>query len=99
MPGSSRKFYGKYDIPFIETSNLFVLWRGAYDSIYDTTPTSSRRRTSRRVYQGLGYFDYRPRRSHPRRRLELDGSHTKSGTPTSSRTRCAAYVDLKLRGR
>src|SRR5689334_3824936 len=32
------KFYSKYDIPFIENSTLFLLWRGVYDSIYDTTP-------------------------------------------------------------
>ena len=34
----SGKFYGKYEIPFIESSHLSVLWRGVYDSIYDTTP-------------------------------------------------------------
>src|SRR5438045_9354676 len=34
----SGKFYGKYDIPFVETSSLFLLYRGVYDSIYDTTP-------------------------------------------------------------
>src|SRR5712692_4055632 len=34
----SGKFYGKYDIPFIESSHLSVVWRGVYDSIYDTTP-------------------------------------------------------------
>ena len=32
------KFYNKYDIPFVEKSSLAVLWRGVYDSIYDTTP-------------------------------------------------------------
>src|SRR5205807_2698319 len=32
------KFYNKYDIPFIDTSHLSVIWRGVYDSIYDTTP-------------------------------------------------------------
>ena len=32
------KFSGKYDIHFVETSSLFLLWRGVYDSIYDTTP-------------------------------------------------------------
>jgi hypothetical protein len=34
----SGKFYNKYDIPFIESSHLFLKWRGVYDSIYDTTP-------------------------------------------------------------
>src|SRR5436853_2028402 len=32
------KFYNKYDIPFIDSSHLSVIWRGVYDSIYDTTP-------------------------------------------------------------
>src|SRR5213594_188329 len=31
-------FYSKYNIPFIESSHLFVVYRGVYDSIYDTTP-------------------------------------------------------------
>src|SRR5207247_9367890 len=34
----SGKFYNKYAIPFIDTSHLSVIWRGVYDSIYDTTP-------------------------------------------------------------
>src|SRR2546425_2052595 len=32
------KFYSKYEIPFIENSQLFIKYRGVYDSIYDTTP-------------------------------------------------------------
>jgi len=32
------KFYNKYDIPFIESSHLFLKWRGVYDSIYDIAP-------------------------------------------------------------
>src|SRR5881296_1314799 len=31
-------FYNKYNIPFIESSHLFIAYRGVYDSIYDTTP-------------------------------------------------------------
>src|SRR5206468_1047482 len=34
----SGKFYNKYDIPFIDSSHLSLVWRGVYDSIYDTTP-------------------------------------------------------------
>src|SRR5947208_9009381 len=34
----SGKFYNKYDIPFLDSSHLSVIWRGVYDSIYDTTP-------------------------------------------------------------
>jgi len=32
------KLINKYEIPFIESSHLFLLWRGVYDSVYDTTP-------------------------------------------------------------
>src|SRR5207244_7707795 len=34
----SGKFYNKYDIPFLESSHLSIVWRGVYDSIYDTKP-------------------------------------------------------------
>jgi hypothetical protein len=34
----SGTFYGKYPIPFLERSTLFLLYRGVYDSIYDLTP-------------------------------------------------------------
>src|SRR5438552_140450 len=30
------RFIDKYDIPFVDRSSLYVLWRGVYDSIYDT---------------------------------------------------------------
>ena len=32
------KAFGKFNMPFIERSDIFVLYRGIYDSIYDTTP-------------------------------------------------------------
>src|SRR3569832_1330434 len=32
------KAFGKFNIPGIERSDLFVLYRGVYDSIYDITP-------------------------------------------------------------
>src|SRR2546427_9671738 len=32
------RFYGKYDVPFLERSHLLLLWRGVYDSVYDVTP-------------------------------------------------------------
>src|SRR5262245_44138119 len=47
------KFYGKYDIPFIESSHLFILWRGVYDSVYDTTPGFA----AREDIHGKAYFD------------------------------------------
>jgi hypothetical protein len=32
------KLIGKYDIPFIERGKAFFLYRGVYDSVYDSTP-------------------------------------------------------------
>lgn len=32
------KAFGKYNVPFIDRSDIFVLYRGVYDSIYDITP-------------------------------------------------------------
>src|SRR4029078_3930745 len=48
------KFYDKYDIPFLESANVFLLWRGVYDSIYDTTPdTLEKEDVHGRAYGGL----------------------------------------------
>jgi len=33
------KWIDRFDFPFIESSKLFLLYRGVYDSIYDYTPT------------------------------------------------------------
>ncbi len=32
------KAFGMFNVPFIERSDIFVLYRGVYDSIYDSTP-------------------------------------------------------------
>ena len=32
------KAFGMFNVPFIERSDIFVLYRGVYDSIYDITP-------------------------------------------------------------
>ncbi len=32
------KWLDRIDLPFIESSKFFLLYRGVYDSIYDTTP-------------------------------------------------------------
>jgi hypothetical protein len=58
------KFYNKYDIPFIESSHLFLLYRGVYDSVYDTTPGFIQKSDIRgKIYTVdgvhlLNYFDY-----------------------------------------
>ena len=53
------KFYNRYNIPFLESSHLFVLWRGVYDSIYDTTPGFvTKTDIHSRAYGGLDVFDF-----------------------------------------
>src|SRR6266436_7441545 len=44
----SGKFYNKYDIPFLESSHLSIVWRGVYDSIYDT---------KKNMWKGMLAFD------------------------------------------
>src|SRR5256712_11667429 len=55
----SGKFYNKYDIPFIDSSHLSIVWRGVYDSIYDTTPGFIQKEDNHgRAYGGLDLFDF-----------------------------------------
>src|SRR5689334_11844410 len=37
------KAFGAFNVPFIERSDLFVLYRGVYDSIYDIAPGQGER--------------------------------------------------------
>ena len=77
------RFYQRYNVPFIESSQLTLLWRGVYDSIYDTTPGFVQKRDVHgSAYGGLDYFDYATqvgaRTTHgfvplPRGQLQLEG--------------------------
>src|SRR5690349_22644183 len=71
----SGKFYSKYDIPFIESSHLSVLWRGVYDSVYDTTPGFSQKEDIHgHAYSGnLTLDQYRRVKGFPSSVLKLDG--------------------------
>ena len=92
------KFYNKYDIPFIESSNLFLLWRGVYDSIYDTTPGFIEKEDIHgRNYGGLTLFEY-AKRIHKARALRLDSlSHgTRDALKFDNQLR-EAYADIKFR--
>src|SRR5262249_31407583 len=52
------KWIGKYSLPFVEKSQLSILWRGVYDSIYDTTPGFVEKEDIHgRAYGGLDVFD------------------------------------------
>jgi hypothetical protein len=37
------KLIDRYDIPFLDQARLFLLYRGVYDSVYDTTPGFSQK--------------------------------------------------------
>jgi hypothetical protein len=106
------KFYNKYEIPFIESSSLFILYRGVYDSIYDTTPGFIEKEDIHGdAYGGLNLFQFA--------KLKAIGSGTKASPQFPGFTRNAltisgfsrdqrealkfdnqlreAYVDLKFR--
>jgi hypothetical protein len=87
------KFYNKWDIPFIESSHLYLLWRGVYDSVYDTTPGFVQKEDIKgRAYPApgggsLGYYDYATRVGAPRCGKGQTGSNCGSPatTPISGR--------------
>ncbi|HLK11599.1 MAG TPA: DUF1302 family protein [Candidatus Binatia bacterium] len=92
------QFYNKYDIPFIESSHLFLLYRGVYDSIYDTKPAFLQKEDIHgRAYAGLDYFDYATQTGHlTRNQLNLNSLNAAS-LRFENRMR-EAYADVKLRG-
>ncbi len=52
------KLIGKYSLPFVERSQLSLLWRGVYDSVYDTTPGFVEKTDIHgRAYGGLNVYD------------------------------------------
>jgi hypothetical protein len=69
------KFYNKYDIPFLESSHLSVVWRGVYDSIYDTTPGFIQKEDIHgRAYSGnLTLDEYRRLKGLPSSVLKVNG--------------------------
>lgn len=94
------KFYNKYNIPFIENSHLFILWRGAYDSIYDTRPGFLEKEDIHgRAYAGKNYFDYATQvKKIPRSAFTLNGipQNARRALKFENSLR-EAYVDLKFR--
>jgi len=92
-------FYGKYELPFIESSNLFILYRGVYDSIYDTTPNVIEKNDVHgRTYGGFSLYEYAQRigKVHA---LKLDslGRRARDILKFDNQLR-EAYADIKLRG-
>jgi hypothetical protein len=104
------KFYNRYDIPFIENSKLFLLYRGVYDGVYGFTPGFVQKDDIHgKVYGrtgpnprdgGLNYYDYATQVGGLQR-----SNLTVAGLPNKNRTAIAfentlreAYVDVKFRG-
>jgi len=103
------RFYGKYDVPFVESSRLLLLWRGVYDSVYDLTPGFVQKEDIHgRAYGGMDFFDYATRvgfstpsgfRRLRRGQLELSGlGHGERTALKFDNQLREAYADVKLRG-
>ena len=96
----SGKFYNKYDIPFIDTSHLSVIWRGVYDSIYDTTPGFIQKEDIHgRAYGNKMTLDeYRKLLRLPRSVLEVSGlSRGERDALKFDNQLREFYIDLKFR--
>jgi hypothetical protein len=78
------KLIDRFDLPFIASSKLFLLYRGSYDSIYDTTPTNRER-------------DFRGRKPGPLavRDLEDMDKGARDAIKFENQLR-ELYVDIKL---
>jgi hypothetical protein len=97
------KFYGKYDIPFIDRSKLFLLWRGVYDSIYDTTPGFIEKEDIHgKAYGNKNVFQFAtdPNGLNLKRpQLTVSGLTDQQRTAYKfENTLREAYADVKLRG-
>lgn len=101
------KFYGKYDIPFIENSQLFLLWRGVYDSVYSTTPGFIPKiyEIHGKAYGGKNFYQYATQSGNfatgkkiPGDGLELSGlTHDERDAFKFENTLREAYADVKFR--
>jgi hypothetical protein len=92
------KFYNKYDIPFIENSQLFLKYRGSYDSIYDTTPGFIEKRDIHEFgYGGLSVFEA-ARNVGKQNILRLSSlSHGERDALKFENQLREAYADIKFR--
>jgi hypothetical protein len=92
------RFYGKYNIPFIESSELFFLYRGVYDSVYDITPdVLTRDDIHGRTYGGRTVVEA-ARDTKQLSALKLDGlgRQARDQLKFDSQLR-EAYADIKFR--
>jgi hypothetical protein len=89
----------KYRIPFIERSDLFIYYRGVYDSIYDTTPDVLQKEDIHgRTYGGLNVWQY-GKATGSARALYLEdlGRDARDALKFDNQLR-EAYADIKFRG-
>jgi hypothetical protein len=94
------KFYNKYDIPFIESSHLSLIWRGVYDSIYDTTPGFIQKEDIHgRAYSGnLTLDQFRKLKGFSRDVLEISGLSRKDRDALKFDNQLREfYADIKFR--
>jgi len=94
------KFYSKYEIPFIESSHLSVLWRGVYDSVYDTTPGFFMKEDIHgKAYAGnLTLDQYRRVKGFPSSVLKLDGLTSEERNTLKFENELREfYTDIKFR--
>jgi hypothetical protein len=93
------RFMNNYDIPFIQTSKLFIQWRGVYDSVYDTTPGFAPGFDIHgKAYSGKNLPEYLAANGYSRHILQLDGlTNAERDQFKFENNLREAYVDLKLR--
>jgi hypothetical protein len=92
------KLMTHYDIPFIQSSKVFVQWRGVYDSVYDTTPGFAPDEDIHgHAYSGKTIRELTKEEGH-RHFLQLDGlSRGERDAYKFDNQLREAYIDLKLR--
>ena len=78
------KLIDRFDLPFIESSKLFLLYRGVYDSVYDYTPSFAER-----DFRGRKPLPPSPQRLSDLPRSSLDALKFENDLRE-------AYIDLKL---
>jgi hypothetical protein len=97
------KFYNRYDIPFINSSHLFILYRGVYDSIYDTTPGFLEKEDIHGLaYGNKNYFQFATDptgRNLKRNQLNIESlTHEARDALKFDNQLREAYADIKFRG-
>jgi hypothetical protein len=94
------RLLGTYDVPFVERSRVLVQWRGAYDSVYDTTPGfAAREDIHGRAYGGETVLESARARGFGRTPLTLDGlTGAQRDTLRFDDQLREAWVEVKLRG-